>query len=65
MINSLISLLIVCLFIISSNSDAQQMANQSIKIAIISDLNGSYGSTSYNKQIPKVISHLVDTGKFQ
>jgi len=60
MIKSLFGLVVVCFVIIGDYSNAEQKTNQSIKIAIISDLNGSYGSTRYNKHIPKVISHLVD-----
>ena len=63
-----ICLFFICLFLFISNSYAEQNSKlntdqknrQSIKIAVISDLNGSYGSIEYNKQIPKVISHLVD-----
>ena len=44
---------------ISLNAFSAEKANEAIKIAIISDLNGSYGSVKYNKSIPKVVSHLV------
>ena len=61
------SLIIICLLLSIPNSFAEKKVRQDavhkkqiIKIAVISDLNGRYGSTDYNKQIPKVISHLVD-----
>ena len=43
-----------------SNVYASEVINSPITIAVISDLNGSYGSDKYNKQIPKVISHLIE-----
>lgn len=63
-----ICLFFICLFLFFSDSYAEQSSklntdqksSQSIKIAVISDLNGSYGSIEYNKQIPTVISHLVE-----
>jgi len=48
------------LFICISNSHAEQNTDQAIKIAVISDLNGSYGSIDYNKQIPEIIANLVN-----
>jgi len=33
---------------------------QATKIVVISDLNGSYGSTHYHSRIPKVMAHIID-----
>ena len=47
------------LFIFCSVIYADQKNNNSMTIAVISDLNGSYGSVEYNNDIPRVISHLA------
>ena len=45
--------------IVSAQSLYSQQQNTPITIAVISDLNGSYGSTEYNKPIPAVMSHIT------
>ena len=44
---------------VSAQSLNPQLQNAPITIAVISDLNGSYGSTEYNKPIPTVMSHIT------
>jgi len=56
----LISFITFSLCITAANSYSSETTDKPIKIAVISDLNGSYGSTKYNKQIPEVISHIID-----
>lgn len=55
---NLIFIVFFC-FAAGSFSYAAKKINNTTKIAVISDLNGSYGSLKYHKQIPEVISHLV------
>lgn len=55
-----IILVVFFCFAAGSLSYAGKNTNNAIKIAVISDLNGSYGSIKYHKQIPEVISHIVD-----
>jgi Icc-related predicted phosphoesterase len=39
-------------------ADTEQ--NEALKIVVISDLNGSYGSAKYNKSIPEAISRIAE-----